>query len=111
MAQCKHKTRLVVKGYAQQYGLDYQEIFSPITRYDTIKFILAFASYSSWQIHQLDVKSIFMNGFLDKKIYVDQSDGFPVLGKEDQVYLLTKTLYGLKQALKAWYEWMENHLI
>ena len=45
---CKHKARLVVKGYAQQYGLDYQETFAPVARYDTIKLILAFASHSSW---------------------------------------------------------------
>ena len=87
----------MVKGYTQQYGVDYQETFAPVARYDTIKLILAFASHSSWRIHQLDVKSAFLNGLLAEEIYVEQPDGFSTLGKEDQVYLLTKALYGLKK--------------
>ena len=101
----------MVKGYAQQYGVDYQETFAPIARYDTIKLILAFASHSSWRIHQLDVKSAFLNGLLAEEIYVEQPDGFSTPEKVDQVYLLTKALYGLKQARRAWYERMDNHLI
>ena len=108
---CKHKARLVVKGYAQQYGVDYQETFAPVARYNKIKLILTLASHSSWQINQLDVKLAFLNGLLAEKVYVEQPDGFSTPGKEDQVYLLTKALYGLKQAPRAWYERMDNHLI
>ena len=108
---CKHKARLVVKGYAQQYGVDYQEMFAPVARYDTIKLKLAFASHSSWHIHQLDVKSALLNSLLAKDIYVEKIDGFSTPRKKDQVYLLTKALYGLKQASRTWYERMDNHLI
>ena len=108
---CKHKAKLVVKGYAQQYGVDYQETFSPVARYDTIKLLLAFATHNSWQIHQLDVKSAFLNGLLTEEIFVEQPDGFLIHGKENQVYLLKKALYGLKQAPRAWYERMDSHLM
>ncbi|KAL6318455.1 hypothetical protein AAG906_041222 [Vitis piasezkii] len=107
---CKHKARLVVKGYAQQYGVDYQETFAPVARYDTIRLLFVLAAQNSWHIHQLDVKSAFLNGFVDEEIYVEQPDGVVAPGKEDYVYLLRKALYGLKQALRAWYETMDKHL-
>jgi len=91
--------------------LDYHETFASVARYDTIKLLLAFATYNSWKIHQLDVKLAFLNGLLVEEIYIDQSDGFLVPGKEDKVYLLKKVLYGLKQTLRVWYERMDNHLI
>ena len=102
---------MVVKGYTQQYGVDYHKTFDPVARYDTIKLILAFASHSSWQIHQINVKSALLNGLLAEEIYVEQPDGFSTLGKEDQVYLLTKALCGLKQTPRVWYDKMDNHLI
>ena len=67
---CKHKDRFVVKVYEQQYGVDYQETFTHVARYDTIKIIFAFVSHSSWQIHQLDFKLVFLNVFLVEEIYV-----------------------------------------
>lgn len=104
---CKHKARLVMKGYAQQYGVDYQETFAPVARYDTIRLLIALAASNSWQIHQLDVKSAFLNGFLAEEIFVEQPDGYVVQGKEDHVYLLQKALYGLKQAPRGWYDKMD----
>ena len=101
----------MVKGYTQQYGVDYQETFDYVARYDTIKLIFGFTSHCSWQIHQLDVKSAFLNCLLAEEIYVEQPDDFSMPGKEDHVFLLTKALYGLKQAPRAWYERMDNHLI
>ncbi|WJZ81482.1 hypothetical protein VitviT2T_001322 [Vitis vinifera] len=68
---CKHKARLVVKGYAQQYGVDYQETFAPVARYDTIILLFVLVAQNSWHIHQLDVKSAFLNGFVDEEIYVE----------------------------------------
>ena len=73
----------MVKVYEQQYGVDYQETFAHVARYDTIMVILAFASHSSWQIHQINVKSALLNGLLAEEIYVEQLDCFSTPGKED----------------------------
>lgn len=108
---CKYKARLVVKGYAQQYGVDYLETFAPVARYDTIRLLITLAAHNSWQIHQLDVKSAFLNGFLAEEIFIEQPDGYVVKDKEDYVYLLKKALYGLKQAPRAWYDRMDTHLL
>ena len=108
---CKHKARLVVKGYAQQYGVDYLKTFALVARYDTIRLLIALAAHNSWQIHQLDVNSAFLNGFLAEEIFVEQPDGYVVKDKEDHVYLLKKALYGLKQAPRAWYDRMDTHLL
>ena len=90
---CKHKARLVVTRYAQQYGVDYQETFALVARYDTIKLILAFASHSSWKIHQLDDKLSFLNSFLPEEICVENPHCFATPRKVDHVYLLNKALW------------------
>ncbi|KAG8488362.1 hypothetical protein CXB51_016389 [Gossypium anomalum] len=90
----KHKAILVVKGYSQQYGVDFEETFAPVARLDTIKLLFALAAQKKWQIHQLDVKSAFLN----------------VQGQEDKVYKLKKALYGLKQAPRAWYDRVDAYL-
>ena len=87
---CKHKARLVVKGYAKQYGVDYQETFAPMARYDTIRLLFVLGAQNSWHIHHLDVKYAFLNGFFYEEIYVEQPDGVVAPGKEDYVYLLRK---------------------
>ncbi|OMO51785.1 Integrase, catalytic core [Corchorus capsularis] len=97
----RHKARLVVKGYAQSYGIDYTETFAPVARLDTIRLLLAMAAQNQWRIHQMDVKSAFLNGNLQEEIYVEQPEGFLVKGSEEKVYLLKKALYGLKQAPRA----------
>ena len=107
----KHKARLVVKGYAQVYGIDFSETFAPVARFDTIRMLLAIAAQEGWEVFQLDVKSAFLNGFLQEEIYVEQPEGFVVEGHEDEVYLLKKALYGLKQAPRAWYSRIDQHLL
>lgn len=97
----KLKARLVVKGFSQRYGSDYLETFAPVARLDTIRLLVALAAQKQWLIHQLDVKSAFLNGFLEEEIYVEQPQGFKVSGKEEMVYKLNKALYGLKQAPRA----------
>jgi len=105
-----HKARLVVKGYAQIYGVDYSDTFAPVARMDTIRLLLAVAAQKNWKVFQLDVKSAFLNGILQEEIYVEQPAGFEIQGKEDKVYLLKKALYGLKQAPRAWYGRIDDYL-
>jgi len=103
------KARLVAKGYAQEYGVDYIEVFAPIARLDTICIIIIMAAHYNWKIFQLDVKSAFLHGELKEDIYVQQPVGFVKKGEKDKVYKLRKALYGLKQAPRAWYNKIENY--
>ncbi|KAK1437640.1 hypothetical protein QVD17_03434 [Tagetes erecta] len=107
----RHKARLVAKGYSQQHGIDYQETFAPVARFETIRIILAVAAQMGWEIHQLDVKSAFLNGDLTEDIYVSQPEGFVVKEKEDMVYKLNKALYGLKQAPRAWNDKIDSYFL
>jgi hypothetical protein len=71
----KHKTRLVVKGYSQQQGVDYEEVFAPVARLEAVRLLLALAAHRSWEVHHMDVKSAFLNGNLMKEVYVLQPPG------------------------------------
>lgn len=107
----KFKARLVEKGYAQHYGVNYTEVFAPVAKLDTIHIILSMAAQYGWNIFQLDVKSAFLHGELKEEIYVQQLVGFMKKGKEDKVYKLRKALYGLKQAPIAWYNKIEAYFV
>jgi len=107
----KFKARLVVKGYVQQYGLDYTEVFAPVTRLDIIRIILAIAAQYGWKVSQLDVKSAFLHGELKEDVYVQQPTGFVKEGEEDKVYKLKKALYGLKQAPRACFNKIETYFV
>lgn len=87
----------------QQYGVDFEEVYAPVTRLETILLLLALAAKNCWQVHHLDVKSAFLNGDLLEEVYVVQPEGFVKRGKEYKVYKLLKALYGLRQAPRAWY--------
>lgn len=99
----KHKARIVAKGYVQEYGIDFEEIFTPVTRLETVRLILALSAKNGWGVHHLDVKSAFLNGELTEEVYVSQPEGFVQPGQEHMVYKLHKALYGLRQAPRAWY--------
>lgn len=107
----KHKARLVAKGYVQKFGVDFDEVFAPVTRMETVRLLLALAAQSEWEVHHLDVKSAFLNGELKEKVYVTQPRGFEKEGEEHKVYKLSKALYGLRQAPRAWYERLSKYLI
>ncbi|KAF3684374.1 putative tyrosyl-DNA phosphodiesterase 2-like [Capsicum annuum] len=99
----KYKARLVVKGLKQKKGLDYFDTYSPVTRITSIRMLIALAAVYDLQIHQMDVKTTFINEDLEEEIYMEQPEGFVVPGKKNKVCKLTKSLYGLKQAPKQWH--------
>ncbi|RDX70427.1 hypothetical protein CR513_50318, partial [Mucuna pruriens] len=94
--------RLVAKGYKQQYGIDYDEVFTPVACMKTIRLLISIVAQMGWRIFQLDVKSTFLNGYLDENVYVEQPMDFSIKGQEEKVLKLKKVLYGLKQAPRAW---------
>ncbi|CAM8987407.1 unnamed protein product [Rhodiola kirilowii] len=96
----KYKARLVIKGYRQKEGLNYFDTFSPVTRITSIRMIIAIAALRNLEIHQMDVKTAFLNGDLEEEIYMEQPEGCKAPGQERKVCKLVKSLYGLKQAPK-----------
>ena len=106
----KYKARLVAKGYRQKEGIDYEEVFAPVARMETIRLLLSKAAQKRWPIYQMDVKSAFLNGVLKEEVYVEQPPGFVKTGKENKVLKLEKALYGLKQAPRAWNSRIDGYL-
>ena len=106
----RFKGRLVAQGYSQKYGIDYDETFSPVARYSSIRTLLAFAVEMGMQIHQMDVVTAFLNGDLKEEIYMQQPPGYIQSGTEMLVCKLKKSLYGLKQSPRCWNEKLCEHL-
>jgi hypothetical protein len=107
----KYKAMLVVKGYTQKEGENFFDTYSPIARLTTIHILLSLAASHGLLVHQVDVKTTFLNGELKEEIYITQPNGFVVKGHEDKVCKLQKSLYGLKQAPNRWYEKFDVTLI
>ncbi|GJZ27676.1 retrovirus-related pol polyprotein from transposon TNT 1-94 [Tanacetum coccineum] len=105
------KAWLVAQGYNQQEGIDYDETHTPVAKLESIKILLAYACALDFKLFQMDVKSAFLNGFINEEVYVAQPPGFIDFEKPDHVYKLKKSLYGLKQAPKAWYDRLKAFLI
>jgi hypothetical protein len=85
----EHKARFVARGFSQKEGIDYEETFTPVARYTSIRTIIALAAKMKWKLHQMDVKTAFLNGVVEDR--------------KSHVCRLKKALYGLKQAPRAWY--------
>ncbi|KAL0365780.1 UNVERIFIED_CONTAM: Retrovirus-related Pol polyprotein from transposon TNT 1-94 [Sesamum radiatum] len=107
----KYKARLVAKGFKQKEGLDFFDTYSPVTRITSIRVLIAIAALYDLEIHQMDVKTAFLNGELDEEIYMEQPEGFVVPGQEKKVCRLVKSLYGLKQAPKQWHEKFDRTML
>nr|GFB44173.1 putative retrovirus-related Pol polyprotein from transposon TNT 1-94 [Tanacetum cinerariifolium] len=106
----RYKARLVVKGFQQKEGIDFNEIFSPVVKMTTIRLVLSIVAAEGLHLEQLDVKTAFLHSNLDEDIYMTQPDGFQVKGKENLVCKLKKSLYGLKQAPRQWYLKFDNFM-
>jgi hypothetical protein len=94
----KYKARLVAKGYMQWPGVDYNEVFTPVARMETVHPLLALAAHRGWAVHHMDVKSAFLNGDLQEEVYVHQPPGFADDKNQHGVLRLRRALYGLRQA-------------
>ncbi|WVZ50018.1 hypothetical protein U9M48_001317 [Paspalum notatum var. saurae] len=98
----RHKARLVVHGFVQREGVDFNEVFAPVARMESIRLLLVLAATQGWNVHHMDVKFAFLNGELKEEVYVRQPPGYVVNGQEHRVLRLRKDLYGLRQAPRAW---------
>ncbi|KAD4385721.1 hypothetical protein E3N88_25890 [Mikania micrantha] len=107
----KNKARLVVQGYCQEEGIDYDETFAPVARLEAIRLFLAFAISQNIKVYQMDIKSAFLYGTIKEEVYVCQPPGFDDVHYPDWVYKLDKALYGLKQAPRAWYDTLSKFLL
>jgi hypothetical protein len=99
----RNKSRLVAQGFSQKEGIDYEETFAPVAHLEAIRILLAFFVAKGFKLHQMDVKSAFLNGVLEEEVYVTQPPGFESEKYPHRVYKLRKALYGLKQVSRAWY--------
>ena len=107
----KYKARFVAQGFSQKEGIDYEETFAPVARYTSIRTILALAAVMKSKIHQMDVKTTFLNGLVEEEVYMEQPLGFKTHDRNTHVCKLKKALYGLKQAPSTWYGRMDSFLV
>ncbi|GJV66285.1 putative ribonuclease H-like domain-containing protein, partial [Tanacetum coccineum] len=108
----RNKARLVAQGYTQEERIDYDKVFAfPVARIEAIRLFLAYASFMGFIVYQMDVKSSFLYGTIENEVYVCQPPGFEDPQFPDKVYKVEKALYGLHQALRAWYKTLSTYLI
>lgn len=105
----KLKARLVVRGHTQRHGIDYDEIFTPVARYESIRTLLAASVNEEMYIHQMDVVTAYVQGDLSNEIYMEQPEMF-IKYEESKVCKLQKLLYGLKQSGRKWYKKIDGYI-
>jgi len=108
----RKRARLVAKGFSQIEGMDFDQIFSPVVRFETVRLILALAALEGWYTSGLDVRNAYLYGELDEEIYMEQPEGFHAKGmeREKHVLRLRRALYGLKQAGLAWWRVLKKSM-
>ena len=106
----RYKARLVAKGFTQEAGIDFEETFAPVARYTSIRALLAIVNQLDLELDQMDVSTAFLNGDLKEEIFMKQPEGYIQAGKEDLVCKLNKSIYGLKQASRCWYNTIDQFL-
>jgi hypothetical protein len=104
----KYKARFISRGFSQKEGIDYKETFAPVSRYTSIRTIIALAAKMKWKLHQMDVKTTFLNGVIEEEVYIEQPQGFEVEDRKTHVCKLKKAL--LKKAPRAWYGRIDSFL-
>ena len=107
----RNKSRLEAQGYTQVEGIDFDESFTPVARLESIQILLSIACIKNFKLYQMGMKSAFLNGFLNEEVFVEQPKGFQDPHFPDHVFRLKKTLYGLKQASRAWYDRLTTYLL
>ncbi len=106
----RYKARLVAQGFSQTAGVDFKETFAPVAKFTSIRVVLALAAAMQMTVHQMDVRTAFLNGELDEEIYMKQPEGTVKPGKEHLVWKLKRALYGLKQAPRMWNKRLDQFL-
>ena len=106
----RHKARLVAQGCTQKFGLDYEETFSPVVRFESIRTVVALGAQQRLQLHQMDVSTAFLHGELTEEVYMRQPEGFVEPGKEHLVCCQNRSIYGLKQPPRCWNHVLDNRL-
>ncbi|KAL0288259.1 UNVERIFIED_CONTAM: hypothetical protein Scaly_2736800 [Sesamum calycinum] len=96
------KARLVAKGYTQQLMVDFEKIYSPVAMAKSIQILFAIATWYDYEIWKMVVKTIFLDGFLEKENYMDQPDSFTFVGVEQKICRLQRFIYGFKRAFRTW---------
>eukprot|EP00253_Pinus_taeda_P017403 PITA_17403 len=105
----KHKASFVARGFSQVEGINYDETFGLVPRYSSIKSMLALSAQMGWKIHQMDVKTTFLNGKIEEEVYIEQPEGFETFNHESHVCRLKRAFDGLKQAPRAWYTKIDRY--
>jgi hypothetical protein len=100
----RYKARLVARGFSQTYGIDYDETFAPVAKMNTVRILVSCAANFGWKLHQLDVKNAFLHGDLQEEVYMEIPPGFGTSQTKGKVCRLKKSLYGLKQSPRAWFD-------
>ncbi|GKG16011.1 putative ribonuclease H-like domain-containing protein, partial [Tanacetum coccineum] len=100
---------MVAQGYKQEEGIDYDEVFALVARIEEIRLFFAYASFMNFVVYQMDVKSAFLYGTIEEEVYISQPPVFVDPEFPNKVYKLEKALYGLHQALRAWYETLSTY--